>query len=153
MPTNIGLICQRDVVTVQEADNLTAAAQLMREEHVGYLVVVEPDVLAKTSRPVGVLTDRDIVVAVVARNVDPHALKVGDVMTRKPVVITEGDTIEEALREMRRVGVRRLPVISQAGNLVGVVSIDDVLEALAEELDNIAGTIRNEQRTESVLRT
>jgi CBS domain-containing protein len=153
MSRNIGLICQRDVVTIREADDLTAAAQRMREKHVGYLIVAEPDALDKALKPVGVLTDRDIVVAVVARGVDPHALKVGDVMTRKPVVITEDDSIEDSVREMRRIGVRRMPVISQGGNLVGVVSIDDVLETLAEELGNIAGTIRNEQRTESALRT
>jgi CBS domain-containing protein len=100
-----------------------------------------------------VLTDRDTVVAVVARDVDPHALKVSDVMTRKPVFITEDDSIEDSVREMRRIGVRRMPVIGQSGNLVGVVSIDDVLETLAEELGNIAGTIRNEQRAESALRT
>lgn len=153
MSRSIGLICQRDVATIGESDDLTAAAKRMREEHVGYLIVAEPDALDKAHKPVGVLTDRDIVVAVVARGVDPGTLKVGDVMTRKPVVITEDDSIEDSVREMRRIGVRRMPVIGRSGNLVGVVSIDDILETLADELGNIAGTIRNEQRAESAFRT
>jgi CBS domain-containing protein len=99
-----------------------------------------------------VLTDRDIVVAVVAREIDPRTLRVGDVMTREPVVAREEDSSATALQEMRRIGVRRLPVVGEHGRLVGVLSLDDVIDELAAELQNVAGSIRNEQRIEGALR-
>ena len=124
----------------------------MREKHIGYLVVVDPEVVDQSLRPVGVLTDRDIVVSVVARETDPRALRVGDVMTQQPVTVGSAEPVERALREMRRIGVRRLPVVGQRGGLVGVLSLDDVLEVLAGELQNIAGSIRNERVIEGSLR-
>jgi CBS domain-containing protein len=124
----------------------------MREKHIGYLVVVDPEVVDQSLRPVGVLTDRDIVVSVVARETDPRALRVGDVMTQQPVTVGSAEPVERALREMRRIGVRRLPVVGQRGELIGVLSLDDVLEVLAGELQNIAGSIRNERVIEGSLR-
>ena len=124
----------------------------MREKHIGYLVVVDPEVVDQSLRPVGVLTDRDIVVSVVARETDPRALRVGDVMTQQPVTVGSTEPVERALREMRRIGVRRLPVVGQRGELIGVLSLDDVLEVLAGELQNIAGSIRNERVIEGSLR-
>ena len=152
MWNNIGQIAQRNVVTVREADDLVAAAKRMREQHVGYLIVAEPEASSQSLRPVGVLTDRDIVVAVIAKDIDPHALTVGDVMIREPVVVREDSPITSALQEMGRIGVRRMPVVGARGELLGVVSIDDVLETLADELGNIAGSIRHEQRFESAFR-
>lgn len=149
---NVGKTCRQTVVTVRPFEELTAAARLMRENHIGYLVVVEPDLGDTAVKPVGVLTDRDIVVAVVARETDPRSLRVGDVMTRQPVVAAEGDSIATALQEMRRIGVRRLPVVGQRGQLVGVLSLDDVLDGLAADLQSVAGSIRREQQIESALR-
>ena len=149
---NIGNICHRNPVTVRRFDELGKAAQLMREKHVGYLVVVEPDEADGSQRPVGVLTDRDIVITVVARETDPRSLRVGDMMTQQPVTVSASESIERALREMRRIGVRRLPTVGQRGELVGIVSLDDMLDVLAGELQNIAGSIRNEQVIEGTLR-
>lgn len=146
---NAGSVCKQGVVTVAPTDDLIAAAHVMREKHVGYLVVSEA---ALGGRVVGVLTDRDIVVAVLAQEVDVRALKVGDVMTRDPLVIDEGHSIEVVLRHMREAGVRRVPVVDRSGALTGVLSIDDVLERIAEQLINIAGSIRNEQRMERAVR-
>jgi CBS domain-containing protein len=149
---NIAKLCKRNVVTVREFDDLTHAAQLMREKHVGYLVVVVPSPAENALRPVGVLTDRDIVVAVVGRDINPRELRVGDVMTREPVVIGEGKSVSAALSEMRRIGVRRLPVVGVLGQLIGVVSLDDILEHVAGELLEAAGSLRNEQLIEAALR-
>ncbi len=146
---NAGSVCKRGVVTVTPTDDLIAAAHVMRERHVGYLIVSEA---SQKTRVVGVLTDRDIVVAVLAQEVDARALKVGDVMTRNPLVIEEGQSIEAVLRHMREAGVRRVPVVDRSGALTGVLSIDDVLERIAEQLINIAGSIRNEQRMERAVR-
>jgi CBS domain-containing protein len=149
---NTGQLCNRNPITVRRSDELIKAAQLMREKHIGYLVVVEPEVANQSLRPVGVVTDRDIVISVVARETDPRALCVGDIMTQQPVIVGAAEPVEKALREMRRIGVRRLPVVGQHGELIGVLSLDDVLEVLAGELQNVAGSIRNERVIEGTLR-
>jgi CBS domain-containing protein len=148
---NVSRICSRNPITVRRSDELIKAAQLMREEHVGFLVVVESDG-ADGLRPVGVLTDRDIVITVVAREADPRTLRVEDVMTQPPVTVTTADSLDQAVREMRRVGVRRLPVVGKRRELVGILSLDDVLDALAGELQNVAGSVHNEQVIEGALR-
>lgn len=148
----VGDICSRNVITVRETEELTAAAQLMRQKHIGYLVVIQPKLNENTVAPVGVITDRDIVVGVVARETDPRALKVGDVMTRQPVLARDDSTVSTALHHMREIGVRRVPVVDQAGRLVGVLSLDDVLDGLAEELMDVASSIRHELKVESALR-
>lgn len=149
----VAQLCSRNVVTVRPSDEVITAAQLMREHHVGYLVVVEPDLAGTTVLPVGVLTDRDIVIGIVARGADPALLSVGDVMTAKPVVVSEFDAVEKAVLEMRRIGVRRIPVVGKLDELKGVLSLDDVLDAVSGELRDLAGAVRNEQRIESTLRT
>lgn len=150
---NAGTVCKRGVVTVAPTDDLIAAAHVMREKHVGYLIVSDTSSPpARRGRVIGVLTDRDIVVAVIAQEVDAHALKVGDVMTRDPLLIEEGQSIEAVLSHMREAGVRRVPVVDRSGALTGVLSIDDVLERIAEQLINIAGSIRNERRMERAVR-
>jgi CBS domain-containing protein len=150
---DVAQLFSRDSVTVRESDEVTDAARLMRERHVGYLVVVEPDFAGSTVRPVGVLTDRDIVIGIVAREVNPRTVLVRDIMTRNPVVVNAADPLPAALQEMRRIGVRRMPVVGKIGELLGVLSIDDVLDTLSAELGNVAGAIRNEQRVEKKLRT
>jgi len=149
---NTGKLCRTTAVTVERGEELVKAAQLMREKHIGYLVVVASDAADGLQRPVGVLTDRDIVVTVVAREVDPRTLRAGDVMTQSPSVAVDSDPLEKSLREMRRMGVRRLPVVGRRGELVGVLSLDDVIEALSTELQNVAGSIRNERVIEGTLR-
>jgi len=146
-------ICKRQVITVTPRTELVAAAQLMREKHIGFLVVVEPEPLTTYGKPVGVLTDRDIVVSVVAREADLKALTVADVMNQGPATVDEGDSVAQALRTMRRMGVRRLPVVGSRGMLVGVLSLDDVLDVIAGEVGDLAGAVQNEQRIEGVLRS
>lgn len=148
----VGDICSRNVITIRESDELTSAAQLMRQKHVGYLVVIEPKLSESTVAPVGVITDRDIVVGVVARETDPRALKVGDVMTRQPVLARDDGTVSAALHHMREIGVRRLPVVDASGRLVGVLSLDAALDALAQELMDVASSIRYELKVEAALR-
>jgi len=144
--------CKREPVTVRSADELVVAARLMREQHVGYLVVVEPAVREGTFVPVGVITDRDIVVGVIARDIDPRRLRVEDVMTREPVLADEDESLGGALKKMRKVGVRRLPVVGFQNELVGVLAIDDILDAVVGELQDAAGAIRKEQSIEISLR-
>jgi CBS domain-containing protein len=148
----VGDICRREVVTIAPSAGLGEAAQLMREKHVGVLVVVEP-VEGTGDRVVqGVLTDRDIVVTVVGRDAEPKGLKVMDVMTRNPLLVAEGTSIAGALGLMRMDGVRRVPVVGARNELVGVLSIDDVLDVVANQLTAISGAIRGEQARERVMR-
>ena len=149
----VARLCQRKVVTIAPTEDLTTAAELMRKQHVGYLVVVEAAAAEGGLRPTGVLTDRDIVVMVVGKQADPRALRVGEVMSSDPVTVRDTDTVERAVQEMRRIGVRRLPVVDSHGQLTGVLSLDDVLDSLAGQLGNVAASLRNEQRIEGALRT
>ena len=146
-----GQLCSRKPITVRRSDDLIRAAQVMREKHIGYLVVVDSDA-DQPPQPVGVVTDRDIVIAVVAREADARELRVGDIMTQPPITIGEAEPAEKALREMRRIGVRRLPVVGKAGELIGVISLDDVLEVLATDLQHIAGAVRHQRQIEGSLR-
>jgi CBS domain-containing protein len=149
---DVASLCRRNVVTVHRSDEITAAAATMRERHVGYLIVAEPDLAEGRQRPVGVLTDRDIVVSIVAKDADPRTLRVEDAMTREPVCVKETDSISNALESMRRIGVRRVPVVDALGRLSGVLSLDDILDALSDQLANVAGSIRSEQLVENVMR-
>ncbi|HET9473958.1 MAG TPA: CBS domain-containing protein [Steroidobacteraceae bacterium] len=150
---NVGEVCQRSVVTVRPLDELLSAARVMRNKHVGYLIAVEPGVKDGSFTPVGVLTDRDMVISVMAREADPRTLRVEDVMTRDLVVAREDDQLGAALAQMRRMGVRRLPVVGERGELVGILSLDDVIETLSGQLRDVAGSIHSEQVVEQVLRS
>ena len=90
--------------------------------------------------------------SIVAREANPRTLLVEDVMTRKPVTALSAASLDDALRDMRRVGVRRIPVVGGQGELFGVISLDDVLARLTEQLQNAAGAIRSGQRVERALR-
>lgn len=148
----VGNICRREVVTVEPDASLAVAARLMRERHVGMLVVVEP-VAGSADRVVqGVVTDRDIVTTVVGRDAEPKSLKVADIMTRSPLLIAESQSVAAALRHMRDVGVRRAPVIGLRNELVGVLSLDDVLDVVADQLAVISSAIRGAHDRERVTR-
>jgi CBS domain-containing protein len=139
-------ICSRGVVIASPDDSLRTVAQLMRQHHVGSVVVTRDE--AGLCRPVGIITDRDIVLAVVAKDVSPDAVSAGDVMSEPLATARESDEIWDVLERMRTRGVRRLPVVGAHGELVGIVSADDVLELVAEELVNLARIINREQRQE-----
>ena len=134
-----GELCSRTVVFAERDMGLVEAARLMRDHHVGALVVVDQ---ADGKRvPVGVLTDRDIAVAVVAKEVDARTLRVGEVMSGEPITVREQDSVLDALRLMRARGVRRVPVTDAQGALVGILAADDVLEGIADELGDLARAI------------
>src|SRR5262245_54352974 len=110
--TEIGRICQRAVVTISPGADLSEAALIMRRAHVGFLIVCEePD--ERGQKVVGVLTDRDLVISVMAREGDPHALQVRDVMTRSPLIVSEDCSLDATLGFMRDAGVRRVPIVGE----------------------------------------
>jgi CBS domain-containing protein len=127
-------------VTAKPDETIVECARRMHAEHVGCLVIV--DTVKRMDVPVGMLTDRDITIEVVAFGLDPTAMTAGDVMSEKPAVVREDDDLLDALALMRERGARRLPVIGPNGALVGVIALDNLLEALAEQLDGIIGVLK-----------
>lgn len=146
----VGDVCSRDVAVAWRATTLVEAARVMRERHVGCLVVV--DETAAGRMVAGMLTDRDIVTAVVARDLAPGTLRVGDVMTDSVATIDETQSLHEAIARMKRRRVRRLPVTDGRGALVGLVSHDDLVARLAGELGALADALSEQRRRETVVR-
>lgn len=132
---NTGSICTREVTVCAPQATILEAAQLMREQHVGDLVVVE--VVDGRRVPVGMLTDRDIVLAIVAKQANPEKIFVNEVMSAPPTLVNERDDLWLAASRMRLNGVRRLPVVDDAGGLSGIVSLDDLLEAVSGLLSEL----------------
>ena len=149
--TTIASICNRSVAFTTRETTVVAAAQLMRHGHIGSLVVVEQTNGGRRI-PVGIVTDRDIVVEVIATGLDPAVITVGDIMEPELVVGRESDSVLETLEIMRFKGVRRLPTVDREGQLVGIVTVDDLLEILAEQLNELATIVAREQSHEASAR-
>ena len=133
-------------VTAVADESIAECAKRMHAEHVGCLVIVE-----KTDGiqvPVGMLTDRDIAIEVVAFGLDPAVMTAGDVMSEKPAVVEEDDDLLDALALMREHGARRLPVTGADGALVGIIAFDNLLEALAQQVDGMIGVLKAQQTRE-----
>jgi CBS domain-containing protein len=146
-----GDICKRDVTVASPSMPLDQAARLMRRNHVGCLVVVgERSPCGMV--PIGVLTDRDIVTAVIANDQDARLLHVGDVMSVDIVAVNEDESVIGLLAAMRRRGVRRVPVTDAAGALVGIAALDDVLGLLADEMLGVVAAIAAGSRRERAFR-
>ena len=148
---NISDICTRSVIHIEADQSIEAAAELMRKRHVGSLVVVDKPDGERT--PVGILTDRDIVLAVIAPGIEARSLTVGDVMSRQLATCSEADDLFDAIATMRRHGVRRLPVLNRNGGLAGMVSADDIYGALGVHLQELSQALTREQVREMELRT
>jgi CBS domain-containing protein len=143
---SIGEFCNREVVFATRDNTVAQAAGLMRHHHVGDLVVVDEQPGRRV--PVGILTDRDLVVEILAKEVAIQDVTVGDLMSADLVSARESDGVYETIQLMRSKGVRRLPVVDAKGGLVGIVSVDDLLELLAEEVSGLAKLSAREQQRE-----
>ncbi len=146
----VGEFCNRDVVVVRKDTQVLEAAQLMRSHHVGDLVVIEER--AGKPIPIGIITDRDIVVEVVAKNVALDAVSIGDVMSFELTTAGEDDDIFDTVKLMRTKGVRRMPVVDKQGALAGILAIDDLLGLLEEFVGDVTGVIVREQAREQKVR-
>ncbi len=145
----VGEICTRAVVTAQADESIATAARRMRDRHVGTLVVTADG----DRRPVGVVTDRDIVVSAVAQSPDRiESLRVGDVMSADLITALTSESVDDALARMRSHGIRRLPVVTRDGQLEGLVAFDDIIEHLSEDLTALAGLVASEQKHEREVR-
>lgn len=139
-------ICNRKVYLIKSEQPLVDAAREMQQRHVGALVVADSTVAPV--QPTGIITDRDIVCGQFARKADLHCLVVADVMSRDPVTVSEESGLDEAIETLRSWGVRRAPVVNAGGDLVGIVTLDDLLPVLAAELNALATLMGTQARRE-----
>jgi len=131
-------VARTGVMTAQRDQSAGNLATVMKEENVGSVIIEEDD------RPVGIVTDRDLVVEVLEPRADPTTVTAADVMTETPVTVDTDAGVFEAIRQMHEHSVRRMPVTEADGNLAGIVTLDDLLILLSDELDNLAGVIETE---------
>jgi CBS domain-containing protein len=142
----VGKFCVRETIVAKKDSNIVDVAKLMRRHHVGDVIVVEErDGLAV---PIGIVTDRDLVMEILAQELSPETVAVGDIMSYEMLVARESDSLWDTLQQMRVKGVRRVPVIDGKGALAGILTLDDVLELLTDELAELAKIVRREQERE-----
>lgn len=150
MSAGIGSFCTRHVITVAPDATVVEASKLMRQHHVGVVVIV--DERTGGAKPLGVLTDRDIAVEVVALGVAPDTLKVSEAVQRPATSLAEDTGYAEAVRFMSVNGVRRMPIVDRAGNLVGIITLDDILRQLAGPLLALCDLVARERTFEKATR-
>ena len=142
----VGKLSTTNTVCCARDESVQGAALLMRKHHVGDLIVVdEPD---GERIPIGIVTDRDIVVSVIALGLDPASLEVGDIMSDDLLVTGEQDDVYATIERMRFRGIRRVPVVNASGGLIGIVSADDLLEFLAGEMGELSRISAHQQAHE-----
>ncbi|MFO1462773.1 MAG: CBS domain-containing protein [bacterium] len=147
----VGEICTREVIVAQKGDSLLEAARSMREFHVGSVVVVQQ--LQGKNVPVGIVTDRDILIETVAEDLSAKTLSVEDIMVSDLATACEDDDLFDTIRLMRSKGVRRMPIVDRRGALVGLLALDDVLEFLSQEIRELAQVGARGQEKEARLRS
>ena len=136
-------LCKKDVITISPETSLLEAARLMRSRHVGSVIVVNED------RPIGILTDRDIIIKAVAEDKDPKGMHAYEIMTHNPAMVNINFDPLDATRIMRDRGLRRLPVVDENSHLLGIITLDDMLDLLGKEASNLAETVHTELARES----
>lgn len=136
---NIATLCERDIVTVSASASVRQAAAAMRDQHVGALAVTDPQA---PERVIGIVTDRDLVLDLLAAGRPVEGVAIGDVCRTDLAGVPATAPIDEAVVVMQRAGVRRLLVMGDRQEVIGLVSADDLVDAVAGELDALAGTLR-----------
>ncbi len=145
-------IHERDVVTISPEDSIVKAAKLMRQHHVGDVVIAGQG--DDGPIPLGVITDRDLVVSVLAQEVEnPDTIRVADIAGRVLHTATEDQELSEVIKEMWGHGVRRMPVVDASGSLLGIVTYDDIIRRLSDELAEATRMMPRQQRREAKTRT
>lgn len=143
-------ICNREVLIAGKNESVLEAAKLMRQHHCGDIVIVEEKQGLRV--PVGIVTDRDIVIELIAKEVNINSVTVGDLPSRALIVANEDDGVVETIKMMRQKGIRRLPVVDSVGALIGIVALDDLIDLIAEQLKDLGALIGNEQTLEKKYR-
>ncbi|MDH4550431.1 CBS domain-containing protein [Pseudomonas sp. BN607] len=149
---SIGKYCNRDVVTAPPGISIHAAARMMNQYHVGDLVLAE-DVDRERCRPIGLITDRDLALRIIARNPpDEEDLHAVDVLPRPLITANQNEDLFDVILNMRRANIRRIPVVDDFGLLVGIATADDLVGLLSDHLHELSLLIRQQSRREEDLR-
>ena len=135
----ISKISNHKVITLSTDKTVLDVARLMREKNIGNVIIVNDE-----NQPVGIITDRDITIKIVADEISPNQMLVSDVMSSDLLVLKEYQTIQEALDMMSAKGVRRAPVVNESNNLTGIVSSDDLALLVADEIESYGKLIRKQ---------
>jgi CBS domain-containing protein len=143
----VGEFCNREVVIAPQDMNVLEAAKLMRQYHVGNVVVVEKR--ENRSAPVGILTDRDIVVELLAKEIDVSLFSIGEVMTFDLTTAWDEEDIIDTVKKMKLKGIRRIPVVDKEGSLIGILALEDLIELIAEQLGDLVALCRRGQKQEA----
>ncbi len=143
-------ICTMDAVCCGRRTRALEAARLMRQHHVGDLIVIDDPEEERT--PIGIITDRDLVLEVLGNGLDPAITEVASLIHRTLVIADESEDTAQVIDRMREHGVRRIPVVNSQGGVVGIVTLDDLLRVLVADanalLEVMAKGKRQEQRTQ-----
>lgn len=135
---SLGNLCRREIVCVDRGATIEEVARLMEEKNIGSIIVVEE------RKPMGIVTDRDILLRVINRGLDSERTSVADVMTKQIVTLREDMGLFEALQQVKGKGIRRFPIVDAKGNLQGIMTLDDILYLLGKEMADIASIIEEE---------
>jgi len=146
----VGQICNREVIIAERTDSVTEVAKLMRNNHVGTVIVAARN--RGITQPLGIITDRDLVLEVLSLEVDPNKIYAEDLMSSVLHCGNESDSVWATIKTMRSKGVRRVPILDDEGSLVGMLAMDDVVDLLANELSSLVNLISREQSNESLSR-
>ena len=146
----IGEICNRNVIIATRNTSVTELAQLMRKHHVGSIVITEPQ--NECNIPVGIITDRDLVIELLSKDVETKSISAGDIMSTDLVTVRDSNHVYDTLKLMRGKGIRRMPVVNDENVLVGILTVDDLLDVVISELDDIVNIVAIEQKREKKLR-
>ena len=146
----VGEYCNREVVVVEEEKSVTEAAAIMRQYHVGDVVICKAKFWKQI--PVGIITDRDIALEIVAKGTDPDSIRVGEAMSFDLTTVSEHDDLMHVIEVMRDKGIRRVPVIDADEALVGILTVDDIVDLLSEVLVDLAHLVDRQKRRETRLR-
>ncbi|KRT66681.1 MAG: hypothetical protein XU11_C0005G0009 [Candidatus Dadabacteria bacterium CSP1-2] len=135
---SLGNMCRKEIVCVNLGTNVKEAAKFMEEKNVGSIIVVGG------GKPVGIVTDRDILLRVMNRGLDPEKTSVDEVMTRDIVALREDMGLFEALEQVKGKGIRRFPIVDAKGQLKGIMTLDDILYLLGKEMSDVSSIIEKE---------
>ena len=146
-----GEYCNREVVIIEQGTSITQAASLMREFHVGSLVVVQKR--DNINVPVGIVTDRDLVIEIIAQRVPVESVTINDVMSKELISVDEQETLIDTLQRMLKSGIRRVIVVDGQGSLQGILTADDIIELMAESMNDLVKLANQELKQEVIKRS
>ncbi|HLE25282.1 MAG TPA: CBS domain-containing protein [Thermodesulfobacteriota bacterium] len=138
---SLGNLCRREVVVVNQGTPIKEAVKFMEEKNIGSVIVVG------NGKPLGIATDRDILLRVVNKGLDPEKSPVDDVMTKEIVTLKEEMGLFEALEQVKGKGIRRFPIVDARGNLKGIMTLDDIIYLLGKEMADVASIIESPLET------